>query len=50
MDEMSALLGDHFPCLLFQQLFLERLPKDIRIQLADTEFEDIRQLAKKADA
>ena len=29
MDEMLALLGDHTPCLLFEQLFLERLPEDI---------------------
>ena len=49
MDEMLALLGDHHPCLLFQQLFLERLPKDIRIQLADAKFEDVRQLARRAD-
>ena len=27
MDEMLALLGDHPPCLLFKQLFLERLPE-----------------------
>ena len=39
MDEMLALLGDHPPCLLFKQLFLERLPEDIRIQLVDAEFE-----------
>ena len=26
MDEMLALLGDHPPCMLFEQLFLERLP------------------------
>jgi hypothetical protein len=34
MDDILALLGDHTPCLLFEQLFLERLPEDIRIQLA----------------
>ena len=50
MDEMLALLGDHHPCLLFQQLFLERLPNDIRIQLADAKFDDVRQLARRADA
>ena len=47
MDEILALLG---PCLLFEQLFLERLPEDIRIQLVDTKIEDHRQLAKRADA
>ena len=28
MDEMLGLLGNHSPCLLFEQLFLERLPED----------------------
>ena len=40
MDEMLALLGDHSPCFLFQQLFLERLPEDIRVQLVDSEADD----------
>ena len=35
MDEMLALLGDHPPCMLFEQLFLEWLPEDIRVQLVD---------------
>ena len=50
MDEMLALLGDHLPCLLFEQLFLEQLPKDIRIQLVDSKIDDYRQLAKRVDA
>ena len=29
MDKMLALLGDHSPCFLFCQLFLERLPEDM---------------------
>ena len=33
MDEMLAILGGHPLCLLFEQLFLERLPEDIRMQL-----------------
>ena len=49
MDEMLALLENHTPCFLFQQLFLERLPEDIRVQLVDTQADDYRQLAKKAD-
>ena len=49
MDEMLALLGDHPPRLLFEQLFLERLPEDIRIQLVDAKIKDHRQLAKRAD-
>ena len=50
MDEMLALLGDHSPCFLFQQLFFERLPEDIRVQLVDSTADDYRHLAKKADA
>ncbi len=50
MDEMLALLGDHPPCMLLEQLFLERLPEEIRIQLVDTKVEDHRDLARKADA
>ncbi len=50
MDEMLGLLGDHPPCLLFEQLFLERLPEDIRIQLVDLKLDDHRQLAKRAEA
>ena len=49
MDEMLAFLGDHPPCLLFNQLFLECLPADIRIQLVDAKIEDHRALAKLAD-
>ena len=50
MDEMLALLGDHPPCLLFEQLFLEKLPEDIRAQLVDSKIADHRELARKADA
>lgn len=50
MDEMLALLGDHPPCMLFEQLFLERLPEDMRVQLVDAKVKDHRELARKADA
>ena len=50
MDEMLALLGDHPPCFIFKQLFLERLPDDIRAQLVDSKKEDCRLLARRADA
>ena len=49
MDEMLALLGDHPPCFLFRQLFLERLPEDMRAQLIDAGIDDCRQLARRAD-
>lgn len=50
MDEMLALFGEHIPCLLFEQLFLECLAEDIRIQLVDAKIKDHCQLAKRADA
>jgi len=50
MDEMFTLLGDHPPCFLFEQLFLERLPEDIRAQLIDAKIEDYQELARRADA
>ena len=49
MDKMLGRLGDHPPCLFFEQLFHDRLPEDIRIQLVDSKIEDHRQLAKQAD-
>ena len=47
-DEMLALFGDHLPCLLFEQFFLERLPEDICIQLVNSKINDYHQLAKRA--
>ena len=49
MDKMLVLLRSHTSCLLFDQLFLERLPDDILIQLVDAKFEDHRELARRAD-
>ena len=49
MDEMLALLGNHPPCLLFKQLFLERLPEDIRTQLIAVKHENCRAMAKQED-
>jgi uncharacterized protein (DUF2249 family) len=50
MDQMLGLMGDHPPCFLFKQLFLERLPEDIRTHLTGFGHDDYRQLAKTADA
>ena len=50
MDEMLALLGDHPPCLLFEQLFLERHFEDICIHLVDVKIDNCRELARRADA
>ena len=45
--EMLALLGNHPACFLFEQLFLERLPGEIWIQLVGIKTEDMHELAKK---
>ncbi len=45
---MLAVLGDHG--LIFEKLFLEWLPEDIRIQVVDMKIKDHRQLVKQADA
>ena len=49
MDEMLALLGEHKSCMLFEQLFLERLPEEIRTQLVADKIDDHREMARKAD-
>ena len=49
MDEMLSLLDGHKPCLLAEQIFLEQLPEDIRIQIADSDFADPRKVALHAD-
>ena len=49
MDETLALLGSHRPCFLFRQLFLERMPEDMHTHLTDTDIDDHRQLARRAD-
>ena len=49
MNEMLALMDGHTPCFLFEQLFLEQMPDDIRLMLAGESFTDPRQLAARAD-
>ena len=49
MDEMIALLDGHLPCFLFEKLFLDQLPEDMRLILADADYSDPRSLATKAD-
>ena len=49
MDNMLTLMDGHLPCLLFEQIFLEQLPEDLRLQLADRDFDDPRTLAETAD-
>ena len=42
-------LADHGFCFLAEQLFLEQLPEDIRLQLSNDDFTHPRVLATKAD-
>lgn len=49
MDEMLSLLDGHKPCLLAEQIFLEQLPEDIRMQIAEDDFKDPRAVARRAD-
>ena len=49
MDEMLSLLDGHQPCMLFEQLFLNRMPDPIRLQLAEADFSDPRKVAELAD-
>jgi hypothetical protein len=49
MDDMLGLVGGHRVCFLFKQIFLEQMPDDIRVMLADEDFGDLRRLATKAD-
>ena len=46
---MLSLLADHGFCFLAEQLFLEQLPEDIRLQLSNDDFTNPRALATKAD-
>lgn len=49
MDKMLSLLGDHKTCFLFERLFLERLPEDIRGTLIHADIHEPRALAQAAD-
>ena len=47
MDEMLVLAYNHQNCPLFEHFFLEQLPEDIRLQLANDDFTDARKIALK---
>jgi hypothetical protein len=49
MDEMLALLGDPPPCLLFEELFRQQLPADVRMAIVSADFTDPRAVAQLAD-
>ncbi len=50
MDKMLALLpANHTPCFLFQRIFLNSLPEDMRGILAHSNIKEARDLALAAD-
>lgn len=49
MDHMLTLLGDHQPCFLFKELFLQQMPGNVRTALASSPLKDPRALAREAD-
>lgn len=49
MDNMLSLMGDHEPCFLFRQLFLEQMPDTIRAHLIRSKIVNCRELATAAD-
>ncbi|GFO02724.1 Gag Pol protein [Plakobranchus ocellatus] len=49
MDKMLSLLGQHQPCFLFKQIFLQQLPDHVRTPLSVSAISDYRTLAREAD-
>ena len=49
MDNMLSLLGEHRPCFLFKQFFMQQLPDYVRSSLANSTCKDYRALAQEAD-
>ncbi|GFO32937.1 ribosome biogenesis protein bop1 [Plakobranchus ocellatus] len=49
MDNMLSLLGQHQPCFLFKQIFLQQLPDHVRTPLSVSAISDYRTLAREAD-
>lgn len=49
MDSMLTLLGDHGFCFLAEQLFLEQMPAELQLQLANEDFSNPRAVAAQAD-
>ena len=49
MDNMLSLLGQHQPCFLFRQIFIQQLPEHVRTPLSVVDTHDYRALAREAD-
>jgi len=49
MHNMQVLLGDHQPCFLFRELFLQKMPENIKTALVSMQITNCRKLATAAD-
>ncbi|KAJ8371859.1 hypothetical protein AAFF_G00299540 [Aldrovandia affinis] len=49
MDHMLTLLGNHQPCFIFRELFMQQMPSQVRATLAGSPVKDLRALAREAD-
>ncbi|GFO29449.1 retrovirus-related pol polyprotein [Plakobranchus ocellatus] len=49
MDNMLSLLGQHQPCFIFKQIFIQQLPEHVRTPLSVSDVSDYRTLAREAD-
>ncbi|GFR81956.1 retrovirus-related Pol polyprotein [Elysia marginata] len=49
MDSRLTLLGQHHPCFIFKQIFLQQLPEHVRTPLAVSDTTDYCALAQQAD-
>ncbi|KAJ8410472.1 hypothetical protein AAFF_G00193760 [Aldrovandia affinis] len=49
MDHMLTLLGNHQPCFIFRELFMQQMPSQVRAALAGSPVKDLRALAREAD-
>ncbi|GFR82529.1 Gag pol protein [Elysia marginata] len=49
MDNMLSLLGQHQPCFIFRQIFLQQMPERVRTPLSVLNVSDYRALAREAD-
>ena len=49
MDEMLALAEGHESCFLFKQVFLNRMPPDLQVQLATQNFTNAHEFSLVAD-
>ncbi|KII62664.1 putative aarF domain-containing protein kinase 5 [Thelohanellus kitauei] len=46
---MRSIAGEHTSCLLFEEIFMRQMPEDVRMQLADEDFSNLDQVARRAD-